>query len=219
MLQVDASSGRFLKINQKFADMLGYRSDELLQLTLKDITHPDDHKKNLDQINLLKKKQVKEFSIEKRYIRKDGTILWAILTVTVLNETTDGKLTNIGIAQDITERKKAEQELKESEEKFKTVFNQSPIGLELYNMDGQLLDCNPACLNMFGIDNILEVIGFNLFEDPNLTEQQKCDIKIGKNVLFEIKFDFDIVKKLNLYNTSKSGHCFLSCFATSFKTE
>lgn len=123
----------------------------------------------------------------------------------------------VGVAQ-ISDTKKAEQDLIESEAKFKSIFYESPIGIELYDKGGKLVDCNPACLQIFGVDSVNEVKGFSLFEDPNLSSQQKRDIKEGKNVRFEIEFDFEIVKKLKLYNTSKSGRCYLNCLTTAFKT-
>ena len=118
----------------------------------------------------------------------------------------------------IEERRVANEQIKDSEEKFKTIFNQSPIGLNIYDIEGNLLDCNPACLSMFGFDKVSEVIGLNLFKDPNLTELQKKDIKAGKNVRFELRFDFELVKRLNIYKTNKSGLSYFSCFATTLKT-
>ena len=112
----------------------------------------------------------------------------------------------------------ANEQIKDREEKFKTIFNQSPIGLNIYDIEGNLLDCNPACLSMFGFENVSEVMGFNLFKDPNLTEQQKKNIKTGKNVRFELRFDFELVKTLNIYKTKKSGLSFFSCFATTLKS-
>jgi len=214
--QVGSSSGKFLKVNKKFADMLGYTIDEMLQLAFQRLTHPEDLEGNLHSQNLMLKKQINEFSAEKRYIRKNGSIIWVMITVSSMGEIDGGDEYNILVVQEITERKNVEQELIESEEKFKSIFHESPIALELYNSEGKLLDCNSACLSMFGIDTINEVIGFNLFDDPNLTTQQKEDIRSGKNVQFEIKFDFDLVKKLNLYKTSNSGHRFLNCLVTSF---
>ena len=113
--------------------------------------------------------------------------------------------------------KLANNQIKESEEKFKTLFNQSPIGLATFDIDGNLLECNYSCISMFGINTVDEVIGMNLFDDPNFTEQHQKEIKSGEKVRFELKFDFDLVKKLNLYVTQKSGLSFFSCFATTIK--
>lgn len=215
--QVDITTGKFVKVNKKLAEMLGYSIPEMLALTFKQVTYAEDLKESLYNQDRLIKKQIGDFSVEKRYIRKDGTVVWAILTASSMGEVAGGENFQIAIVQDITERKNSEQDLIESEEKFKNIFYQSPIGLEIYDFDGKLVDCNPACLSMFGIGSINEVAGFNLFEDPNLTELQKKEIKEGKDVQFELEFDFDLVKKLNLYTPKKSGRYFFNCVAISFK--
>jgi len=117
--QVDVSTGRFIKINKKFADLLGYHIDELLQLTFKHITHPDDLKESLQNQSLLLKKQIGEFSIEKRYIRKDGTMFWAMLTASSMEEIAGNDQFQIADVQDITGHKKVEQTLKENESQLK----------------------------------------------------------------------------------------------------
>jgi PAS domain S-box-containing protein len=114
-------------------------------------------------------------------------------------------LGSIHIAKDITERKKYEESLQQSEERFKSIYSQSPIAIELYDSKGHLIDANDKCLELFGVDSAEEVKGFKLFEDPNLSDKAKADLKKGKSVRYEAPFDFELVKKLNLYNTSKSG--------------
>jgi len=215
--QVDISTGKFVKVNKKLAAMLGYTIAEMLTLTFKQITYPEDLKESLLNQDRLIKKQIGDFSVEKRYLRKDGTFVWAILTASSMGEVAGGENFQIAIVQEITERRKAEQDLRESEGKFKNIFSQSPVGLILFDNDGKFLDCNPTCLSMFGIDNVKELAGFDLFNAPNLTEQQKRNVKKGKNIEFEINFDFDVIKKLKLYNTCKSGLSFFSCISSAFE--
>jgi PAS domain S-box-containing protein len=88
---------------------------------------------------------------------------------------------------------------------FKTIYKQSPIGIEIYDSAGSLLDANQACLDIFGVKTVSEVRGFKLFEDPNLLQEMKTRIKNGETVNFETSFDFEKVKARNLYNTSLSG--------------
>ncbi len=92
------------------------------------------------------------------------------------------------------------------------IFSQSPIAIELYNINGFLLDVNQACLTLFGIRGIEEVKDFNLFDDPNLNEQIISDIRSGKAIKYELIFSFDLVKSKNLYRTSRDGTCYLECF-------
>ncbi|MHA1975345.1 MAG: PAS domain S-box protein [Candidatus Hodarchaeales archaeon] len=91
------------------------------------------------------------------------------------------------------------------EERFNAIFEKSNIGFELYNTDGLLTDVNSACLEIFGISSLEEVKGFDLFEDPNLSDESKEKIKAGEVVGYESIFDFEKVKQADLYKTSHSG--------------
>jgi len=104
--------------------------------------------------------------------------------------------------------------LYKSDERFKAIFDESPIGLELYDTDGLLIDANPACLRMFGVADIAQVKGFRLFEDPNLPDKAKAKLRRGKTVRYEAPFDFEKVKELRLYETSKSGIVHLDVLIT-----
>ncbi|MFQ6099969.1 MAG: GAF domain-containing protein [Anaerolineae bacterium] len=103
------------------------------------------------------------------------------------------------------ERKRIEESLREREEKFRGIYEESPIGIELYDSDGQLLHLNQACLDIFGVSDVAVVRGFKLFEDPNLPDHAKEKLLQGEIVRFEAPFDFGKVKELGLYETAKSG--------------
>ncbi|MBM4350476.1 MAG: PAS domain S-box protein [Deltaproteobacteria bacterium] len=115
---------------------------------------------------------------------------------------------------DITDRKRAEEALQASEEKFRGIYQQSPIAIELYDSSGSLIDVNPKCLELFGVKNLSEVKGFRLFDDPNLSQDQKDKILNGSTVQYEGEFDFDLVKERKLYETSKSGKVWLRIHIT-----
>ncbi len=104
--------------------------------------------------------------------------------------------------------------LRESEERFRSVYSQSPIGIELYDSKGSLIDVNPECLDIFGVRSVEAVKGFDLFEDPNLSDEAKRRIIDGEPVKYESEFDFDIVKEMALYETTKSGKCYLDVLIT-----
>ncbi|HZL08715.1 MAG TPA: PAS domain-containing sensor histidine kinase [Prolixibacteraceae bacterium] len=92
------------------------------------------------------------------------------------------------------------------------VFVQSPIAIEMYDKDGKLKDVNQACLDLFGISSLEQVTDFNLFADPNLPANVMYDTSEGKTGKYEIEFNFDLVKKNNLYKSSREGICFLECY-------
>lgn len=119
---------------------------------------------------------------------------------------------------EIQERKQVENTLRESESQFSSIYNESPIGIELYDSQGTLLDANPKCLEIFGIRNAEAVKGFKLFEDPNISDENKNRLLSGGQVKFESEFDFDKVRELALYETSKTGKNFVEVFVTPWKT-
>lgn len=101
---------------------------------------------------------------------------------------------------------------------FKSVqlifFRQSPVAIEFFSKDGKLLDANPACLDLFGIESLEAVRNYNLFDDPNLPDDAKKEIIQGKPVRYESEFDFEIPKSHHFYKTTRSGKCFLETFIT-----
>jgi len=106
------------------------------------------------------------------------------------------------------------EELRESEEIFRSIFSESPIGIEIFDSDGKMIDINRACLNMFGISDSKMLDAFRLFEDPNFPEEHKKHLLEGEVVRFELAFDFEKVKRFNLYETKKSGISYLDVLFT-----
>lgn len=109
-------------------------------------------------------------------------------------------------------QKKSTELLKQSEAQFRLIFEKSPIGIEIYNADGQLTDANQTCLDIFGVADIQIVKSFNLFTDPNIPPAEKVAMKQGKAIHYEGQFDFGKVKQDNLYQTNKSGIIYLEVF-------
>jgi PAS domain S-box-containing protein len=115
----------------------------------------------------------------------------------------------IALAIDITQIKQTQEELAESEERFRNIYEQSPIGIELYDEKGRLLDANQACLDIFGVEDAMKIRGFELFNDPNLPEFAKTKLLDGDTVRFDAAFDFEKVKANKLYETRYSGIIYL----------
>ena len=111
--------GKLLQINQAFADMLGYTIEEIQKLNFVEITHPDDVAENRECIRILLADEQTTYRMEKRYIHKNGHLVWADVSTTLLRDEKKMPLYLITSIVDITERKKAEEELKETLESLR----------------------------------------------------------------------------------------------------
>jgi PAS domain S-box-containing protein len=107
--------GRYLRVNRKLCDMLGYTEEELLQLTLHQVTHPDDRVFSAAQLSASYTGE-DEYAIEKRYMRKDGSIIWVLINWRVVRDAGGKPLRSVANVQDITARKLAEEALRKSQE-------------------------------------------------------------------------------------------------------
>jgi diguanylate cyclase (GGDEF)-like protein/PAS domain S-box-containing protein len=100
-------------------------------------------------------------------------------------------------------------------EYYREIYETSPIGIELYDGNGFLLHVNPAGVKIFGIKEEKDVIGFQLFDDPNLPVDARERLKRGETVALTEPFDFDLVRSNNLYPTSKHGIIYLDILITA----
>jgi len=117
---------RFAKANPTFCSIMGYSEAELQKMTFVDLTHPDDSKKDKSNVQKLINKEIQVYKTDKRYIRKDGQIVWGSLTVTSTYDSDGNFLYNLGIVEDISERVKKEEEIREKDLKFRKLSANVP---------------------------------------------------------------------------------------------
>jgi PAS domain S-box-containing protein/putative nucleotidyltransferase with HDIG domain len=115
---VNTATGRFLKINRRYADIAGLDPERIMTTTSMAITHPDDLQAELDNMEQLRKGLIRQFSLEKRYCRADGSLVWVNRTVSPLWEAGEAPNYHIAVVEDITDRKLAEAEVKQGLEKL-----------------------------------------------------------------------------------------------------
>ena len=111
---VDARTRGFIQVNQKYCDIMGYTPEEMLKISFKDITHPDDIAQDLAQVRMLTEGQIRSFSYEKRYYHKSGRMIWALISVTPLWKPDKPPTCWMTIVEDITDRKWMEHQLVEA---------------------------------------------------------------------------------------------------------
>ncbi len=120
--------------------------------------------------------------------------------------------------RNITERRKAERELQESEEKFRTFFEKSPVGIDIYDAKGDLIDINKTSLEMFGIVNKEDVIGLNLNDGTSLNNELLDQLQQGSQIDYNAYFDFDEIRRQDQFNTTKRGKTDLHYSVTPLKS-
>jgi len=114
--------------NQQFQQLLGYTAEELAHLTVEQITHPDDWTEEAPIIQAILQRSRNSFQREKRYLKKDGSTLWVSLTSTVLFDEQNQPIYGLGMVQDITERRRAEQAIRDSEERLRLALDAANMG-------------------------------------------------------------------------------------------
>ncbi|HVX39478.1 MAG TPA: PAS domain S-box protein [Gemmatimonadaceae bacterium] len=101
------AEGRWLRVNRAFCDMLGYTEDELLRMTISDVTHPDDLPEDLEGLRRMFAGEISSFAMEKRYRHKSGRSVWSLLTRSAVHDAHGRTVYAISQVQDLTERKRA----------------------------------------------------------------------------------------------------------------
>ncbi|MCL1466825.1 PAS domain S-box protein [Argonema galeatum] len=156
-------SGQYFLVNQKFADIVGYTVEELQQKTFQEITHPDDISDNLVNYRQIWAGEIETYSMEKRFIRKDGFPVWVNLTVSLLRGHAGEPKYFINVVEDISGRKRAQQALGEnearlqkiianlfeSEARLHTIVANLLDGLLIVDRFGNVLFANPAAGKLF----------------------------------------------------------------------
>jgi PAS domain S-box-containing protein len=112
--KIDTMTGKFITVNDEYGKIVGYSTEELLNTDFQSITHSSDLELDIQMMSDLKNGLVNDFHIEKRYINKSGNIVWVNLFVATLWKKQNIIINHIAIVEDITEKKKAEEELNQS---------------------------------------------------------------------------------------------------------
>lgn len=144
-------NGVLLEVNQKFCDMLGYDRTELIGKPVRDVTHPDDCGQGSTLRKLLIEGSTKSTSGEKRFIRKDGTLIWVRRTVSLECDGRGNPQCIVSLIEDISERKQAETALHQTQEQFRQLAAHIPQVLWIADIaQRKLLYVSPAAEHLFG---------------------------------------------------------------------
>jgi len=150
VLQSGDRSGRFLAANAAYQRMLGYSAEELSTRTFMDITYEEDREANRRlAVELLEGKR-QSFELVKRNRRKDGTLMWVSIHVSLIPGTGSNDQMFMSIVDDITERKRAEEALGRSERQFRALFEEAAVGIALVDSAGRPFESNRKLQEILG---------------------------------------------------------------------
>lgn len=172
---------RLCKVNAALCKALGYEESELLSRTFIDITHPDDVRKDEQLAAKLFRGEIPSYSLEKRFRTKDGQLAWLALSAFVIRGESNEPMMGLAMVENITERKRVEEALRTSEERYRSFIVNSSEAIWRYEMeqpidvrlpvDAQvealaqhtyLAECNDAMARLYGFERADEVIGLHL---------------------------------------------------------
>lgn len=165
--------GRYVRVNDRLCEILGYSRRELMQKTFIEVTHPHDLSEDLALTARQMAGEITFHSLEKRYMRKDDAIIWANMTASVIVDKDGVPSYWIAVIEDITQRKEAEAALRQSEERFRAIQQTTPDVFMLLesmrNQAGNIVDfrwlyINPAGERMFERTNEY-LVGKRLLEE------------------------------------------------------
>jgi PAS domain S-box-containing protein len=122
-----APDGRWLRVNRALCVILGYDEAELLALDFQTLTHPDDLDLDLDYVGRMLRREIETYQMAKRYIRKDGSLVWILLNVSLVWDRDGAPRYFISQIQDISDRRAAEQALRESERRFRNLVESANV--------------------------------------------------------------------------------------------
>ena len=117
---------RFQRVNSALCSITGYSQEELESLSFLDITHPEDRAENLKMAQKLASSELRDYQLEKRYIRKDGKIVWVRASIKMVRDEAGKPIYYLPMTENITERKRVEIELRESEEMYRLLIQSLP---------------------------------------------------------------------------------------------
>ena len=193
-------SGRFLKVNSAWEDMFGYNEEESQQLTIQDITSPEDIKISTKKLADLFSRDIGFYRFEKRFKRKDGSIFWGDLSISLIHDLENSSEIALGVVVDITYRKRYEEALRDSEERYKTIFETVPTSIVVIDKEGKIVDINPYHVDHIGKGQIRKqsYLGKNIITHPSI-------VQAGLSSTYKRLLEGEVFEKTEVYFPTLTG--------------
>ena len=169
--------GVFARVNRRFAEIVGMSPDELQACTFQEITHPDDLEADMAHVHRLLAGESQTYSMEKRYLHRDGGIVWIHLTASLVRDEAGAPQHFVSVVEDITERKRMAAALRASEERLRLITDLVPHGIFAKDAAGRYIFANRALAESYGFP-IAEILGktdFDLVSEKAQAEAYRAD--------------------------------------------
>lgn len=152
--------GQWIDVNKEICQTLGYTETEMFEKTFQDITHPDDLEKDLSYLHKTISGEIDNYKMEKRYFHKNGNIIWAMLSVSLVRDDSNNPLHFVSMVEDITEKKEAEEALKKVNTELNAILNSTHVSIISTDVDGIITNFNKGAEELLGY-TAEEMIGKN----------------------------------------------------------
>jgi diguanylate cyclase (GGDEF)-like protein/PAS domain S-box-containing protein len=146
-----ARDGRYTMVNARFCEMLGYSEAELLQMSYLDVTHPEDRAGDMAIMEEVHAGGNMPATREKRYVRKDGSVMWGVLSGVAVRDAQGALLHTLGSVEDVSRFREAQAALQASNESLRAVVETAPMAIYALTVDGKVTLWNPAAAQLFGV--------------------------------------------------------------------
>jgi PAS domain S-box-containing protein len=191
-----STEGKWLKVNHQLCYIVGYTERELMQKTFQDITHPDDLEKDLGLVKDVLDNKISNYKMEKRYFHSAGHIVWVLLSVSLVRDSNGEPLHFVSQIENITERKKAIQQLHEANERLQLATASSDIGIWEYNVKTNFLVWDDAMFRIYGVKKENFSAAYDAWRNglhPEDAERGDKEVEMALNGTKDFDTEFRIV--------------------------
>lgn len=176
------ADGQFIRVNDELCNLLGYSAAELLTMRFQQLTHPMDLSRDQELLHEVLQGRRQSYTLEKRYLHKNGQIIWARLSVALIAEAENSEPFFVSVIQDISDVKLTQMKLEESELRFRTLLDSMPtISVQGYDEEGKTLYWNKGSEKVYGYSR-KEAVGRNLL-DLIIPEKMQDGVREAINLM------------------------------------
>jgi PAS domain S-box-containing protein len=144
-------SEEWISVNQRYCEITGFTREEILKLKMEELTHPDDVPASREFISRIRSGELPEYKMEKRYVRKNGVVIWVHLTVSIVRSTSGDPLYLVAFIEDITPRRQAQHEANRSFSLLRATLESTADGILVVDLKGRILSFNQKMSDLWGI--------------------------------------------------------------------